>query len=465
MIPSPNRPSILSGSERKEYKDATRASSVEEITEKPYSPVPVYSYIGKAEADIDTNGSGPFTLLDNTPAIHEDSEKSVTAHALRDFELGDKALLVWIIGVDNGGYWLAVGAGSGEPADPGGGDLCFKPCDLFALLDTLSLDDEAQALLDSMKESCECEAPTGSGPCESCPEVPESGVVMQLSGAVPNLVQLPTLEAQPFQPIKGVRVALEADVTPTAMQAIVDQLIFPMTYAGNCLWTGTASVTSNLRVYSVLGFTEDGVPIDEADEFYPNERQFTFNFSAALFITTDGWIGTVSTTSIYDARNGSDDKTDNWEVLGGGKFLSATTSANGVDNLIACGTKDGPVDPDPFPQNSAGFDFSAADFELAYASAVVLPPPPIPLLDYRNKTYFYNPGMPVDSVDFPLPEDPNDNDFVKVVFGGTIDYGETVANNLSFSGGTVFGEFPAAVASGSTITLQYSADFSRWYVV
>jgi len=87
-----------------------------------------------------------------------------------------------------------------------------------------------------------------------------------------------------------------------------------------------------------------------------------------------------------------------------------------------------------------------------------------PLVDYTNRTYIYNPFSVTASLDLELPPGPADEDYVRVIFGGQITYGDPVVTSLTFSGGTVFNA-PTTANSGDVITLQYSLLYQQWYIV
>ena len=86
------------------------------------------------------------------------------------------------------------------------------------------------------------------------------------------------------------------------------------------------------------------------------------------------------------------------------------------------------------------------------------------LVDYTGGTYYHNPSSVDASLDLELPPGPADADWVRVVFGGTIAYGDPVVTSLTFSGGEVFGA-PTSANSGDVLTLQYSLLYQRWYIV
>lgn len=87
-----------------------------------------------------------------------------------------------------------------------------------------------------------------------------------------------------------------------------------------------------------------------------------------------------------------------------------------------------------------------------------------PLLNYTGGTYYHNPSSVDASLNLELPPGPADADWVRVVFGGTIPFGDPVVTTLTFTNGSVFGQ-PTSANSGDVLTLQYSLANGRWFIV
>jgi len=425
-VRNPNRPAIPNARDAAKIRRVVRPA-IQNTVPEPHLPITSPGYLATADADIVANGSGPFTVQNGNPNQKEGSQLGLTAYTLSALQQGDTAFLTWVSAAGSGGgYWLAVG---------GEASLCFSPCDLFGLLETLSLNSDARQILSRMQLDCGC-AQQETVSCAECKD-----------GAMPAnvTVLISGVEVNPYDPV-----------------GVPDIFVDPDGHAEDLTLYGPSikeqfNQEHQLEMPGCANFKTLELELADRNAVVQYVASLSINFGENDAGTFKTWNAVLSLSRFFGGQV--------FEYYFSGEDLGADcfgVYAIDFSHLTAQFNSGSWTDEEnPYLDlRNLQIIISPTVQTVAAAAAVRTP-----LTGYLNGTYFYNPGVAVDSVTFPLPESPNDNDFVKVVFGGTIGYGETVVNNLSFSGGTVFGEFPAAVASGSTITLQYSADFSRWYVV
>lgn len=235
----------------------------------------IYPTLAKAPQSLSTFEEAEFTLQVNAPGALVDATETRTAFALTELEAGDLVQLVYYVGEASGGFW-------GATKVAGGSSLCFDPCDLFSVLDSIELDSTAQSTLDAMKANCGC---TVSGPCSRCPSTPQDFHVSLSNVIASNGITLfgSNLLSNNF---------IKADVSTFQLQSIIDEVRIPVSQIGSgnvCWWTGSQSITKSFVVEHVFGVVPDGVP---------GTYSFTFRFSAFINLANTNTTANVTIDDI-----------------------------------------------------------------------------------------------------------------------------------------------------------------------
>lgn len=271
----------------------------------------IYPTLAKAPVGgVSALAEADFRLQRNAPGALTDSEETRTAYALSELSGNDLVVLQYFVGEASGGFWGAVKFG--------GGSLCFEPCDLFSVLDSLSLSTEAQATVDTMKESCGC-----STACGNCPSIGRN-FNLQLSGV--------TVTSGIDIELSNGSLGLVAEISTSQLQSIIDEIEVPVEVvtlvdAETCVWQGTQQIRRNLLV-QLPGFGNvTGIPGTYEFTFTIRaDFQFGDDWRVDLFVDSVEWNGDSITGSVWTV-----DADDEFSL----NFRSDPNSATGCGETTA----------------------------------------------------------------------------------------------------------------------------------
>lgn len=421
---TPNSPALPTTMDAQRIRAAiTPPAAVAPVMSR--SAVPgLVGYVGRAVSAVSANSSGQFKVQEQAPGFLEDSQLELEAYTLTDIAAGQTVYLAWVAThTIGGGYWLALASSS---------SICFEPCDLFAVLDSLQLDSDAKGIVSKMKAGCDCSIDT-----VDCAWCATGKMPKNMRASISGFNVLPYSPLDFFTNPNGHRYDLESDKDD--LEEFVNSIHFlEMPSCANFVGTAFPSL---LGVTVSINFG----PHHSGD--YSTWRLFIAASSSSIQFGTSGQ--QIFSYTFYGEDLG-DDCFSAYDMDVSSLYAAATFEYTGGPGVPYVNLDDIFIEIRP--------DAAAAALPVAF------PVEPVPLTDYLNKTYFYDPDEVAAGLDLPLPSNPNNGDFVRVVFGGTIASGNPVVTALTFTGGDVHNPVTSA-DSGDSITLQYRAANAKWYVV